>query len=288
MNDNIKISIIITSYNYENYISETIDSVISQSYDNWEIVIVDDGSKDNSVNLIREYCNKDDRIKLFQHPNNENRGIIESIKLGISKASSEWIVFLESDDSINSEYLDTKVKLINKYPNIKLFFNDVNCFGDSEKIKSYEKYFKLQKKVLSKRKNPDNFLDDLIKKNIIPTFSVVMVRKDIIENADFDSPVRSLFDYYLWIQIAMREDFYYVDKKLTNWRIHPTSYINKNINIKSRLNLRLRIIQLLWKNKILKFRYFPLYLSVFKKLIISVNFKRKQLILFGKYFDFTN
>ena len=65
----MKISIITTSYNYEEYIKETIESVLAQSYTNWEMIIIDDGSKDNSVNIIKKYCQKDKRIKLYQHQN---------------------------------------------------------------------------------------------------------------------------------------------------------------------------------------------------------------------------
>ena len=60
-----KISIITASYNYENFIKETIESVIAQTIQDWEMVIVDDGSTDNSINIIKEYCQKDSRIKLF-------------------------------------------------------------------------------------------------------------------------------------------------------------------------------------------------------------------------------
>lgn len=98
MQDSRLISIITASYNYENYIKETIESVLNQTYTNWELIIVDDGSKDNSVEVIKSYCEKDSRIKLFQHEGGVNKGLAETIKLGISKAQGEWIAFLESDD----------------------------------------------------------------------------------------------------------------------------------------------------------------------------------------------
>ena len=108
----MKISIITTSYNYEEYIKETIESVLAQTYTNWEMIIVDDGSKDNSINTIKEYCEKDKRIKLYQHENGENKGIVESVKLGVEKSTTDWIVFLESDDTICPEYLETKIEVI--------------------------------------------------------------------------------------------------------------------------------------------------------------------------------
>ena len=65
--EDIKVSIITASYNYQDYVKETIESVMAQTYPHWEMVIVDDGSKDNSVEVIKSYCSKDERIKLYQH-----------------------------------------------------------------------------------------------------------------------------------------------------------------------------------------------------------------------------
>ena len=103
-----RVSIVTASYNYENYIKETIESVVSQTFKDWEMIIVDDGSIDNSVEVIKSYCTDDNRIKLFTHPDNQNKGLIETIKLGISKATSDWIIFLESDDTIASNYIEKK------------------------------------------------------------------------------------------------------------------------------------------------------------------------------------
>jgi len=94
----MKISILIASYNYAQYIEEAINSVINQSYQNWELIIVDDGSSDNSLEIIKSYCEKDSRIKLFQHENNQNNGLKETILLGLENVMGDWVAFLESDD----------------------------------------------------------------------------------------------------------------------------------------------------------------------------------------------
>jgi len=72
-----KFSIIMASYNYAGYISQGIESVINQTYQNFELIIVDDGSVDNSVEIIKSYCEKDNRIKLYCH--NKNRGLSKQI-----------------------------------------------------------------------------------------------------------------------------------------------------------------------------------------------------------------
>ena len=79
----MKISVITASYNYAQYIEETISSVLSQSYQDWELVVVDDGSSDGSVEIIESYCKKDSRIKLYQHEGGQNKGLKETLLLGL-------------------------------------------------------------------------------------------------------------------------------------------------------------------------------------------------------------
>jgi len=237
------VSIITASYNYEKYIVETINSVLNQTYQNWEMIIVDDGSTDNSLDVIKKYCEKDSRIKLFQHENGVNKGLPDTVKLGIEKASGEWITFLESDDSIVPEYLEEKFKIINNNPSVNFIFNDVNMFGDEQTIKSMDTYLKKRSLMLKTRDNPTNYLKDFRKINIVPTFSVVMLRRSLCSDINFKVSNPPCLDIYLWAQIALKTDFYYLEKALTNWRMHGNSYISKSLNrmdlnyIKYRLEL---------------------------------------------------
>ena len=147
----MKVSIITASYNYEKYIEETIQSVIQQTYTDWELIIVDDGSSDNSIKIIKKFCEKDNRIKLYTHENNQNKGLKETLLLGISKAQSNWVVFLESDDLITADYLKKKIDIIQKYPQVGLIFNDVQLFGDEKKVYINTPIFKSNHNFLLKK-----------------------------------------------------------------------------------------------------------------------------------------
>lgn len=142
------VSIVTASYNYARYIGETIESVINQTYKDWELIIVDNGSSDNSVEIIKSYCQKDNRIKLYQHENGVNKGLPETLKLGISKAGGEWISFLESDDKYMPNYLEEKIKVIDSNPDVKYIFSDFESFeGDGiDKIDLYKKFKEIYKK----------------------------------------------------------------------------------------------------------------------------------------------
>lgn len=227
---NEKVSIVMTSYNYADYIKEAIESVLAQTYTNWELVIVDDGSTDNSIEVINSYIQKDSRIKLFQHENGQNKGLSYSLKLGIEKAESEWIAFLESDDKFTPNSIEEKINTIKNNPNIDLLFTDLELFQDNEMISSFNKYFDYINTDFFNRSISqfiNNFPILITRMNLIPTFSVVILKKSIIENCDFFPPCKASVDYYLWAQLS-KHNIYYLNKKLTCWRLHSNSYINRD------------------------------------------------------------
>ena len=250
-NEQIKISIIITSYNYEIFISEAIDSIINQTYSNWELIIVDDGSDDNSVEVIKKYCEKDNRIKLFQHENAVNKGLKDTVLLGMEKASFEWVTFLESDDLYKPNYLEEKVNAIENNPEIGLIFNDVEIIGDEDEIKGYEDYVIKRNNILKISKIK---YEDLLVINLIPSFSCVMVKKSILQTCDFNSPMPQSLDYFLWIQLYNKLKMGYLSNKLTYWRKHARNYMKKADFTKSGL-FDIRLLKFLVNTKCNKLRF---------------------------------
>jgi len=220
----MKISIITASYNYAQYLEEAIDSVINQSYQDWELIVVDDCSSDDSVEIIKSYCEKDSRIMLVEQ--SENKGLKETLLLGLSHASGEWVAFLESDDFLAPDNLSKKVEIIQKYPEIKLIFNKVNFLREG-RDKFQSGIFEKTQRDLSKMTFPKNMFKDFYINNKILTFSCVMVEANTLKNANFNSPVDTLLDWWLWIHLAYKNSFYYVDKELTSWRLHEKSYVQK-------------------------------------------------------------
>ena len=105
------VSVVVTSYNYQKYIKDTIISVLNQTFKDWEMIVIDDASTDASVKIIQELTKNDSRVKLIQ--NSENIGLKNSIKKALKEASGEWIAFLESDDLWREDYLEKKTALIN-------------------------------------------------------------------------------------------------------------------------------------------------------------------------------
>lgn len=244
-----------TSYNYAEYLPEAIESVINQTYKDWELIIVDDGSTDSSVEIITEYYKKDPRIKLFQHEEGVNKGLADSVKLGCEKASGDWIAFLESDDKFTPDSLEMKYKAIEENPNIDLIFTDLILLGKENQ--NIDKYFQNREENFFKN-DSSKFVSDfpqiLPKLNIIPTFSVVMVKKELLLNCNFNCPCKSSLDAYLWAQLSDK-NIYFFNKKLSYWRIHDNSYLNRdktNWFTKYYFNIKIYYFTIRGKNLLLK------------------------------------
>lgn len=102
------VSIIVPVYRVEKYLAKCVDSILNQTYKNFELILVDDGSPDNCGKICDEYAIKDDRVRVFHK---ENGGLSDARNYGIKKAKCEWIVFIDSDDYIKEDYIETLVKI---------------------------------------------------------------------------------------------------------------------------------------------------------------------------------
>ena len=223
----MKISVVTASYNYQDYIKETIQSVLDQTYNDWELIIVDDCSTDNSVDVIKSF--NDERIKLFI--NEKNLGLAQTVKRGVEYATGEWIVFLESDDLITPDNIEKKVQIIKKYSNLNLIFNDCEFFGDKNKVKDFSIALKKTRILLKNKNYPIKMFYNFYLSNKIFTFSSVMAKREDLLKISYNPPIDSLLDWWLWVQLAYIGNFYYIPEKLTKWRLHKNSYIESYNNI---------------------------------------------------------
>jgi glycosyltransferase involved in cell wall biosynthesis len=121
-----KISIIVPCYNQEEYLAETLDSVLAQTYQDWECVIVNDGSTDHSEDIARSYCAKDSR---FKHLQKENGGLSSARNAGIHISTGIYILPLDADDLIHPDYTNEAVQLLDENEGLKLVYANVEFFG---------------------------------------------------------------------------------------------------------------------------------------------------------------
>lgn len=220
----MQVSIIVTSYNYAKYIRDTLDSLIDQTFTDWEALVIDDGSKDNSVEIISEYAKKDSRIKLLQHPGGVNKGLPASLQFAIREAKGEYIAFCESDDSLHPESLETQVGILSTYPTVALSFTSVELIGAQKDIRSYQSHLDTVRTMLLYSGEPSEGRSIFTKLDPVFTFSCTMARAELLKQCDFRSPVSPFLDWWLWLQICYNNNFVFINIPLTKWRIHGNSY----------------------------------------------------------------
>lgn len=149
MNKNL-VSIIIPIFNAEEFTSQMVDSIIAQTYTNWELIIVDDGSTDNSINIINTFVSKDKRIKLIVRPDNIEKGAPSCRNIGINNSNGKYIIFFDADDYIAPYCLEQRVTFLEKHNECDFAIFPMLAFKDN--LYDYKNAiwgYKMEDKVLS-------------------------------------------------------------------------------------------------------------------------------------------
>lgn len=183
-----KISIIIPAYNASKYITRTLDSICNQTYKNLEIIVVDDGSSDNTLEICKEQSEKDNRIKVFHK---KNEGVTLARDMGISLATGELIGFIDADDTIDPKMYECL------YNNLVKYDADIShCGYKTIKENGEENLFYGTGKLII-QSNTDGIVD-LIKGEIIePSLCIKLFRKELFDNLDYDKTMRINEDYVM-------------------------------------------------------------------------------------------
>ena len=109
---NSKISVIMSVYNHQDYVADAIESILNQTHDNFEFIIINDGSTDNSLKIIKHYMNLDSRILLI---NQENSGLTKALNIGIKKSSGKYLARQDADDKSTPNRLESQINAIEKH-----------------------------------------------------------------------------------------------------------------------------------------------------------------------------
>lgn len=227
-----KVSVIIPSYNSAQYIGEAIESVFAQTYRDFEIIVVDDGSIDDTKEVLSPYINR--IVYLFQ----VNGGVAKARNAGIRNAQGEYIAFLDADDVWFSEKLELQMKHLDSYPDAVLVYSDYSAFDNNGKA--------LRKR--KKEKYAGNIFYQLIKENFIPTSTVVMKKEYFNKIGSFDESIEIAEDWDLWLRIARRYSICYFDKPLMKYKIHNDNMTN---NIYKMLKNELLVLDKLFSGRVL-------------------------------------
>lgn len=208
------VSIITPLYNSEKFIAETIESVIAQTYENWEMLIVNDCSKDNGVRIVEEYSKKDKRIKLFN--NEKNMGVSFTRNRAIDLSNGKYIAFLDSDDLWHKEKLKKQIGMMEE-KNISLSYTAYTKINEDGSLRGK---IEVPKKVNYK---------ELLKGNIMGCLTVV-AKKDILKDGKFKQTKQE--DYILWLELLKKINFSYgLQESLAFYRVLDNSRSSNKVDL---------------------------------------------------------
>lgn len=225
------VSVVVASYNYADLIKETLDGILAQTYGNFEIIVVDDGSKDDSVGVIEGYAAKYGNVHLYTHEGGVNKGLPATVKLGVEMAKGEYVAFCEADDIWTPDHLERKIDLVNftvgQRPDV--IINDVAPFGDKKRCRAARHAAAERMKALCNIRNEISVLD-FRRQNWICTFSSCMVAREVLAGCDFTScPRPPNLDWWLWRQVCCGRPVFVVREKLTKWRMHDSYMAQESV-----------------------------------------------------------
>ncbi len=221
-----KVSIILPSYNYQQFISEAVDSVLAQTYQKWELIIVDDGSSDASPEILKRYEREfPGKIRVYFHEGRLNKGLIETYRLGLEKCTSDYVAFIEADDVWLPENLAQKVAVLERHPDVAVVHSGVEMFGDDGLIRSLNEQYHWRKFLDSEiADKPFYAFPYLLHYNFILTFSSFVTRKKSLDGIDFSAKHDAWFDWWLLAQLSLKGRFFYLPEAHLKWRVHAQSY----------------------------------------------------------------
>jgi glycosyltransferase involved in cell wall biosynthesis len=222
------ISIIIPCYNYAHFLSDCFHNLLTQSYTNWECILVDNASTDNTKQIIEGISQKDSRFKyLYQ----SIKGPSAARNMGILAAKGDFIQFLDADDLLMKDKFLSAISIFLKDPQVDIVYSDMRYFADNSTEKLFYSYDlnertdqKWMSYVSGKRAE---VLPDLLKGNIMVISSPLIKKASLLEIGLFDENLAYNEDWDLWIRFALENKLFHCDlnrNAMTLIRVHHTSH----------------------------------------------------------------
>jgi glycosyltransferase involved in cell wall biosynthesis len=290
----ILVSIVIPTFNRSVLIIETLNSVLKQTYTDWECVIVDDGSTDDTSDVVNDFIKNDKRMKFYRRPNHIPKGPNGSRNYGIEMSHGDYIISLDSDDWLLENHIEEKIEVIRDNRNIDAVLSKTIMVNDDKKIIKKE-----NRTTLS-----DNLIEDFITLKISWYMHDIMWKKAFLEGKMlYNEKLLKWLDRDFHIRrLIEKPNIYFVDEYLSLYRIHENSN-SSNSNYKvleTRHNAVINILDLLKEKNVLsksikmfffKFQvqnlvvlykspnFFKMYIDLIKK---TIHFNLKYFIWVGK------
>jgi len=249
------VSIIIPAYNRAHLIDKTLDSILAQTYQNWECIVVDDGSKDGTENVVKRYCNNDKRFRFYHRPQNHLSGGNGARNFGFEKSTGEYIQWFDSDDLMMPEMLQQKIDEI-----VRINCDCVVARG-AEMLDEIKKTYNLKWKLFEAE---DSALEHIKGNLVFGTNGPLFKKSYLINKKLFDEELKIRQEWEFFSRLLMIGlDFRIVNEVLYLYR-NEQDGIRKNISKE----------KFLYQNKAL--RKIIVYLNTFRPLDSATEFEARK------------
>ena len=224
-------------YNGQEYLAESIESVLNQTYKTLELLIIDDVSSDGSIEIINTYRKDDSRIRLIQNDN--NNGLVENWNKCLKEAKGTFLKFHFQDDLMEKESIEKMVDYLIE-SNRKLIISDRHYFfgKDDYSVRKADYFSKLprlsktlsSKCIISPRQMTDMMIENQLRNNFIGEPIVGLFDREYIisKYGNFDNRFSQIVDFEYWLRIATNESIAFIPEKLQKFRVHGQSQSSKN------------------------------------------------------------
>ena len=208
-------SILVPTFNQADYLPYALDSIIAQTMDSWEAVIVNDGSTDNTDTILKNYSSADPRFKIY---NQENGGCGAALNTGLKNSRGKWICWLSSDDLFEPDKLETHLKWINAHKNIKFFYSHFFYLNEESGDKTEPD---LWRPLPPKEFQVSRFFQG----NYVHGNSIAIHSDVFKEIGFFNESLRYGQDFEMWLRISSKYPSLFINKRtcVTRWHSHQTT-----------------------------------------------------------------
>lgn len=220
------ISVIIPLYNHEKFVKEAVNSVLKQSFQDFELIIINDGSTDNSENIIKNI--KDERIKYFYQ---ENQGAHNAINRGIRLSRGKYISILNSDDAYYPERFEETLKIFESDRSIRAVFSYIELINEEGnpiglKKGADDNWLGFDHNTSFREHN--NIIFDLLAGNFLHTTSNLFCKKNVFDTIGYFSDLKYTHDYDFFLRLCYHYNIHIIKKPLLKYRFHSANTLSKD------------------------------------------------------------
>jgi len=253
-----EVSVIIPTYNSARYLKEAVDSVLAQSFEDFEVIVVDDGSTDDTETVMRQYQSR------VRHIMQSNAGVSAARNRGIEESHGRYIAFLDADDVWHAQKLERQLTALAEHPECRA------CYSAFEVANQNLITFDIRR---SSRRGP-TLVDLLLRGNVIGTPSTVLCERVLFEGSGkFDPEMSQCADWDMWVRLAQHTEFLYLEQPLVTYRQHDRN-MSRNATLLESDSLR-----------VLEKAFEKGDLSPRQRRSRRVAFARNYMVLAGSYFQ---